>query len=269
MVQLDPSNCFTPAQAARDLIPGRPSVQTVMRWILSGIQGPNGDRLKLASFKVAGRRYVTREGVAEFIAASNSDDETQRKPSATEIARRSAEAGRALEALGCWPKSLASLLCGFRLRGGLGGLFGCGCESEVSKPCRCWLASRCGGGVENSLFFLRYPNLKESPFRFTREGRSSGRRHSRSFLKICSVGIDSEIGSVNNTPVDATNQTSSWKAELMTLQQIEQKKLQQASRFETAATIRRLLDEARENISESEDADDVEAEILALVSDDE
>lgn len=54
----------------------------------------------------------------------------------------------------------------------------------------------------------------------------------------------------------------------MTLQQIEQKKLQQASRFETAATIRRLLDEARENIGDSEDADEVEAEILALVTDD-
>lgn len=55
----------------------------------------------------------------------------------------------------------------------------------------------------------------------------------------------------------------------MTLQQIQKRQLQQASRFETAATIRRLLDEARENVSDSEDADEVEAEILGLVSDDE
>lgn len=55
----------------------------------------------------------------------------------------------------------------------------------------------------------------------------------------------------------------------MTVEQITARQQQQASRFETAATIRRLLDVARENVSEGEDADDVEAEILALVTEDE
>lgn len=55
----------------------------------------------------------------------------------------------------------------------------------------------------------------------------------------------------------------------MTVEQIQARQQQQASRFETAAQIRKLLDAARENIADSEDADDVEAEILALVTEDE
>lgn len=101
MLQLDPNKCFTPAEAARDLIPGRPSAQTVTRWMLSGIIGPDGKRLKLASFKVAGRRYITREAVAAFIAASNGDAERRPKSAFDDSARRSREAGAALEALGC------------------------------------------------------------------------------------------------------------------------------------------------------------------------
>lgn len=97
MSQLEPSECFTPAEASR-LFPGRPSVPTVVRWILSGVIGPDGQRLKLASFKTGGRRFVTREAVAEFIAASNSEPV---KPPIDDSARRSREAGRALESLGC------------------------------------------------------------------------------------------------------------------------------------------------------------------------
>lgn len=97
MSQLDPSECFTPAEAAR-LFPGRPAIQTVTRWILSGIIGPDGQRLKLASFKSGGRRYTTREAVAEFIAASNGEPV---KPTVDDSARRSREAGRALQDLGC------------------------------------------------------------------------------------------------------------------------------------------------------------------------
>lgn len=96
----DPNNCFTPAEASRDLIPGRPSNNTILRWMLVGIVGPDGERLKLDSFKVAGRRYTTREAVAAFIAASNGEPPAPRETPA-DVARRSAEAGRALEALGC------------------------------------------------------------------------------------------------------------------------------------------------------------------------
>ena len=99
MVQLDPAECFTAAEASRDLFPGRPSVQTVTRWMLTGIKGPDGQMLKLQSFKAGGRRYITREAAAEFIAASNEDAPPRR--SATDAARQSAEASRALEALGC------------------------------------------------------------------------------------------------------------------------------------------------------------------------
>jgi hypothetical protein len=58
-------------QEVPSMFPGRPSVQTIWRWIREGVPGPNGNRLKLNSFKVAGRRYVTREAIESFIRASN------------------------------------------------------------------------------------------------------------------------------------------------------------------------------------------------------
>jgi len=67
---IDPVNCF-PVKEAPSMFPGSPAVQTIWRWIREGIPGPNGDRIKLTSFKVAGRRFVTRNAIDEFIRASN------------------------------------------------------------------------------------------------------------------------------------------------------------------------------------------------------
>ena len=60
-----------PVPEVPSMFPGRPAIQTVWRWIREGVPGPNGERLKLASFKVAGRRFVTRDAIDEFIRASN------------------------------------------------------------------------------------------------------------------------------------------------------------------------------------------------------
>ena len=72
---IDPLNCF-PVTEAPSLFPGRPAVQTIWRWIREGIPGPHGDRIKLHSFKVAGRRFVTRDAIDAFIRASNDEPAT-------------------------------------------------------------------------------------------------------------------------------------------------------------------------------------------------
>lgn len=60
-----------PVPEVPSMFPGRPAIQTVWRWIREGVPGPNGERIKLDSFKVAGRRFVTRDAIDEFIRASN------------------------------------------------------------------------------------------------------------------------------------------------------------------------------------------------------
>ena len=60
-----------PVPEVPSMFPGRPAIQTVWRWIREGVPGPNGERIKLDSFKVAGRRFVTRDAIDEFVRASN------------------------------------------------------------------------------------------------------------------------------------------------------------------------------------------------------
>ena len=55
----------------------------------------------------------------------------------------------------------------------------------------------------------------------------------------------------------------------MTTEQIQQKQRQQSAKFETAVQIRKLLDDAKAGLSDDQDADEFESEILALVTDDE
>lgn len=67
---VDPVNCF-PVIETPLMFPGCPAVQTIWRWIREGVPGPNGERIKLSSFKVAGRRFVTRDAIDRFIRDSN------------------------------------------------------------------------------------------------------------------------------------------------------------------------------------------------------
>ena len=60
-----------PVPEVPSMFPGRPAIQTVWRWIREGVPGPNGERIKLDSFKVAGRRFVTRDAIDDFVRASN------------------------------------------------------------------------------------------------------------------------------------------------------------------------------------------------------
>ena len=75
------------------------SSATAWRWVLTGLLNASGDRVKLASLKVAGRRYIRPEAIQEFVEALN--PVLAVAPSHAELTRRSAEANRALEALNC------------------------------------------------------------------------------------------------------------------------------------------------------------------------
>lgn len=79
-------------------VPGRPAIQTVWRWILQGVRGPNGETIKLRSFKVAGKRFVARGAIEDFIRAWNSDAPVGE--SDAERTRRAKAACAKLEAVG-------------------------------------------------------------------------------------------------------------------------------------------------------------------------
>ncbi len=61
-----------------------------------------GERLKLKSVKVGGRRYIKRADLADFIAACNAADRSgaDNRQAVADSLRTAEEAGRALEELG-------------------------------------------------------------------------------------------------------------------------------------------------------------------------
>lgn len=77
-------------------IPGRPSMATVWRWVLSGVRGPDGGKIKLRSYRVAGRRFVHPDAIRDFIRAWNNADDVPAEPAVDHQ-----RVNRALEKLGC------------------------------------------------------------------------------------------------------------------------------------------------------------------------
>ena len=55
----------------------------------------------------------------------------------------------------------------------------------------------------------------------------------------------------------------------MTTEQIQQKQRRESAKFETAVQIRKLLDDLKSGLGDETEADEYEAEILSLVTDDE
>ena len=57
-----------PLVLAPPLVPGAPHVGTIIRWALKGVKvGPSGERIKLATKKIGGRRFTSQESIEEFI----------------------------------------------------------------------------------------------------------------------------------------------------------------------------------------------------------
>lgn len=55
---------------AAKIIPGRPSSDTVWRWMTKGVKLPNGERLRLDHIRVGGKLFTTETNVRDFIAAN-------------------------------------------------------------------------------------------------------------------------------------------------------------------------------------------------------
>jgi hypothetical protein len=48
-----------------------PARSALHRWRLTGVKGENGQRVKLETIKIGGRRYTSKEAVERFILAQN------------------------------------------------------------------------------------------------------------------------------------------------------------------------------------------------------
>lgn len=102
-----PGESLDQSYRVRDLpaiIPGGASRQAIWRWMLTGILDPHGERVRLNSSKVGGRRVVSHRDLIEFlrrlnpptVAPTHGGASTTNKADA---ARRAQEAGKALDAI--------------------------------------------------------------------------------------------------------------------------------------------------------------------------
>ncbi len=76
--------------SAPSLIPGRPALSTVWRWVLKGIRGR-----KLESTMVGGRRFTTRQAIARFVAPK----EGEMPPTSVSRSQRHRQSEAAVKAL--------------------------------------------------------------------------------------------------------------------------------------------------------------------------
>jgi hypothetical protein len=106
---IDPSTETTISltEAGRRCPPGRnnarPGLSTVLRWILVGCRGPNGERIKLRGGRCGGRWFTSEEALREFIEAltPRQDGEPPATPRSAGQRRRASErAASELERLG-------------------------------------------------------------------------------------------------------------------------------------------------------------------------
>jgi hypothetical protein len=91
------------AQAATFVPPRngrRVHASTVMRWGSDGVIGPDGERIRLATLRVGGRRLITLDALEDFLAKLNADSPADARESETDIARRNRETREALRAVG-------------------------------------------------------------------------------------------------------------------------------------------------------------------------
>lgn len=89
-----------PLALAPPRFPGNPHGATVTRWALKGVKvGINGERIKLATRKVGGRRFTCQEWIDEFIERVSGERATAEVLSARRAAAITAE-GQELDAEG-------------------------------------------------------------------------------------------------------------------------------------------------------------------------
>lgn len=89
-------------QQAAAYLPSRPHLNSVKRWILNGLS-VRGSRVRLRAVKAGTSWYTKTTWVDEFLEQTTAAalDAPAEKPDTAAAKRRSAEAGKALEKLGC------------------------------------------------------------------------------------------------------------------------------------------------------------------------
>jgi len=96
----DAANDFLTIKEVAKHPPKSRSISTVWRWILEGILRPDGQRSMLKSEKFAGRRFVRRADLADFLRPTRGSSRLATDDNDGCETRRGDEAGQALEDLG-------------------------------------------------------------------------------------------------------------------------------------------------------------------------
>ncbi len=94
MICISDEHLVTLAEAAR-LLPGRPHLCTLYRWVARGVGG-----VKLEAVKVGGRTYTSRESLQRFAEACTGPHPFMAPHTARERQRAAEQAGKALASLG-------------------------------------------------------------------------------------------------------------------------------------------------------------------------
>jgi hypothetical protein len=71
MIDLFKEHTLSLAQAAREPLPrgrngAKPTLSCLFRWILNGVNGPTGDRVRLEAVRLGNRWITSREAIQRF-----------------------------------------------------------------------------------------------------------------------------------------------------------------------------------------------------------
>ena len=90
-LRVEKETLLTVRQAGNEF-PGRPSTQTIWRWMHKGVRG-----VVLESVLIGGHRYTSREAIGRFILDQNNENVTEQKQ---DRERRIRQAMQVLDSLG-------------------------------------------------------------------------------------------------------------------------------------------------------------------------
>lgn len=74
MIDIQNERVITLKEAAARLassLGAEPHLSSVFRWTRHGVQGPGGERVRLESVKIGGKRCTSEEAIARFVARAN------------------------------------------------------------------------------------------------------------------------------------------------------------------------------------------------------
>src|SRR5262245_44383994 len=109
MIDLAKETNLSLAQASHDPLfpPGRngarPTLSCILRWILNGVKGPSGDRIRLEAIRLGARWITSREAIQRFAERLTPRVDGQPVPTprtATQQSKAAKRAAKELEKMG-------------------------------------------------------------------------------------------------------------------------------------------------------------------------